>query len=246
MNEFWVCAAVALGWGIGGVSGGATGLGAIMIAMPILTLVLTIQEAVLVSCIIGLFGAFQMVAVYYRHCVWKDLREMAVGAVPGCLVGSLALAAVPLRILQLMVCVMLACFIGMQLFRRAAAYTLPESCSLNILAGLISGFVNASVAMVGAPLGIYVLLRHWPPDKAKGTMSVFYLFAALLSVAGQAAGGLYTGRLLFLSLFGIAGCFAGTVVGIRLSRHIDQQLFQKLVLFFLAVCAILLFVKAVC
>ncbi len=244
MDEFWTCAAVALGWAIGGVSGGATGLGAIMIAMPILTLVLTLQEAVLVSCIIGVFGAIQMVAAYYRHCSWKDLWEMAVGAVPGCLLGSLALSAVPLRVLQIMVCAMLACFIGLQFFRRAAAYRLPESRLLNLSAGLVSGFVNGSVAMVGAPLGIYVLLKHWPPDKAKGTMSVFFLVAALLSVIGQAAGGLYSGRLFFLSLFGIAGCFAGTVVGIRLGRHIDQQLFQKLVLVFLAACAVLLFYKA--
>lgn len=46
MDNVWVNTAVFVGWLLGGIIGGATGIGAIMIAMPILTMVLAPGDAV--------------------------------------------------------------------------------------------------------------------------------------------------------------------------------------------------------
>ena len=51
---------VAVAWMVGGVIGGATGIGAIMVAMPIMTTVLSPGEAVLVSCLTGLYGTMHL------------------------------------------------------------------------------------------------------------------------------------------------------------------------------------------
>lgn len=244
MDFFWTCFMVALGWMFGGLVGGATGIGSIMVAMPLMTAVLTPGEAVLVSCLTGFYGTLHLSYSYRKSCCWKEIRDLAAGAVPGCVLGALVLRVASMQTLQLMVCTLLVCFIGMQFFRRAATYRLPDSTVIGVVAGLICGFVSGSVAMVGAPLGIYVLMKHWSPDRARGNMSVFYLFTSVTSVAAQAFAGLYTVTLFQVSLAGVAGCFLGQIAGVRLGRRIDQKLFQRIVLGFLAVAAVVLFARA--
>ena len=244
MDFVWTCFMVALGWGIGGVVGGATGIGTIMVAMPLVTAVLSPGDTVLVSCLTGLYGTVHLVYSYRRSCSWTDIRDLVIGAVPGCVLGTLVLRIASMQTLQLMVCFMLACFIFMQCFRRAASYRLPESRLIGVIAGLVCGFVSGSVAMVGAPLGIYVLMKHWEPDRARGNMSMFYVFTGLASVISQAAAGLYTMTLVQISIAGVAGCFLGQVIGVRLGRRINQRVFQRIVLGFLALAAIILFARA--
>lgn len=244
MDFVWTCSMVALGWFFGGIIGGATGIGTIMIAMPLLTVVLSPSDAVLVSCLTGLFGTVHLAYSYRKACSWGDIRDLVIGAIPGCILGALILRIASMQVLQLMVCAMLACFVVMQCFHRFATYRLPDSTFIGITAGLVCGFVSGSVAMVGAPLGIYVLMKHWSPDRSRGNMSVFYVFTGLASVASQAFAGLYTATLFQVSLAGFAGCLVGQVMGVHLGRRINQKLFQRIVLAFLALAAVILFLRA--
>lgn len=245
MEMFWGYLVIAFAWVIGGFIGGSTGIGSIMVAMPIMSTVLTPSEAVLVSCLTGLFGTMHLSYAYRKFCSWKDIRELVAGGIPGCILGVLVLRVASMQTLQLMVCAMLVCFLTMQFFRKTASWRLPDSAITGVIAGVICGFVSGSVAMVGAPLGIYVLLKHWSPDSARGNMSIFYAFTGVTSVISQAAAGLYTFSLLPMALAGIIGCAVGQITGVKIGRRINQQLFYKIVLVFLSVAAIMLFVRAV-
>ena len=88
MDNVWVNTAVFVGWLLGGIIGGATGIGAIMIAMPILTMVLAPGDAVLVSCLVGLYGCIHLALAYRRDCKWADIRDLGIGVVPGCVVRT--------------------------------------------------------------------------------------------------------------------------------------------------------------
>ena len=121
MDNVWVNTAVFVGWLLGGIIGGATGIGAIMIAMPILTMVLAPGDAVLVSCLVGLYGCIHLALAYRRDCKWADIRDLGIGVVPGCVVGVLALKIASVRSLELMISVMLAVFVLLRLFRGTAA-----------------------------------------------------------------------------------------------------------------------------
>ncbi|MCH5276795.1 MAG: sulfite exporter TauE/SafE family protein [Desulfovibrionaceae bacterium] len=244
-DTVWISVVVFVGWMLGGIVGGATGVGSIMVAMPILTTVLPAGEAVLISCLIGVYGCMHLALAYRRDCVWPDIRALGIGIVPGCVIGVLALKLASVRTLELMISAMLAVFVLLRLFRKATTYRLPESTVLGAAAGTVCGFVASSVAMVGAPLGIYALLRHWEPDRARGNMSVIYIFTSLGAVTMQALSGLYTMELLRISLAGIAGCALGQFAGVRLGRNIKEELFNRLILTFLAVAALVLCVRAV-
>ena len=245
MEHFWIYLLVISGWACGGIVGGATGIGSVMIAMPILSMVLSPSDAVLVSCLVAM-GASVHLAWSYRHFVIKsDVLPLLIGLLPGSFLGVMVLKVAPVYVLQLMICAMLACFLLMQFFPRLARYSLPSSLPLGVAMGAVCGFVGSSVVMVGAPLSIYVLLNHWDPDRARGNMSLFYLCASTSAVVMQAASGMYSLPLLGLTLAGAVGAMGGQIIGVRLGRHISRKMFHYILLGFLSVITIVLFVRAV-
>ncbi len=227
-----------------GIVSGATAVGGVMLSMPLLMMVFSPGDAVLLSTIMSMFATPQMAWMYRRRSSFRDIACLVAGCLPGCLLGGIVLSFAPVRVLQLMICAMLFCFVGLQCLRKAAAWKLPEGLLADVLAGIVCGFVSASVAMSGAPLGIYVLLRHWDPDRARGNMSLFYVFAVGGSLLAQAGAGLYRPELFKLAVAGIAGNAAGQYLGYLLGRRVDQALFRRIVTAFLAVAACVLLWRA--
>lgn len=244
MELVYACCVIALGWFWGGMLSGICGVGAVMVAMPLTTFALSSSESILLSSLVGMYSSVHLGVAYRHSCVWSDIRPLVVGVVPGCVLGALVLKIAPAQILQIMISGMLACFMLMQGVRRFMAWTLPESAFLGIVVGIICGFVSSSVTMVGAPLGIYVLLRHWDPDRARGNMSVIYIFTGVGAVVMQATAGLYHADLFSMALAGVVACAGGQSIGIRLGRHLDQRLFRMLLILFLGASALVLFAQA--
>ncbi len=244
MDFLWLCACLLLmRFGCGVVSG-ATAIGGVMLSMPLLMALFSPGDAVLLSTIMSVAATPQMAWMYRRHCSFKDIAFLVAGCVPGCLLGGLVIKLAPVQVLQLMICAMLFCFVGLQCVRRAEAWKLPEGRMTDALAGIACGFVSASVAMAGAPLGIYVLLRHWDPDRARGNMSLFYVFTVGGSLLVQAGAGLYRPELFRLAAVGIAGNAVGQYLGYLLGKRVDQALFRRVVTAFLAVAACVLLWRA--
>lgn len=241
----WLNIVIFFAWMLGGVVGGATGIGTIMVTMPIMTTVIAPGDAVLISCLIGLCGCTHLAIAYRKDSVWTDIRDLSIGIVPGCALGVLALKVASVMALELMISAMLTAFVLLRLFHKAARYRLPDSPPLGIAAGAVCGFVASSVAMVGAPLGIYTLLRQWEPNRARGNMSVVYIFTSLGAVMMQTLSGLYTKELLQITLVGMAGCFLGQFAGVRLGRNIRGEVFNRVIIAFLAIAAMVLFGRAV-
>lgn len=243
--EFSMFFFVLLGWFCGSVVGGATGLGAMMIALPILSLGIPASQAVLVSCLVGAVACMQLAWLYRAYVVWSDMKWMWLGCLPGCVLGTLTLKAVPITWLQLMISAMILCFVLLQLFSRRTQWKLSDSPFWSVLAGLGGGFANASVSVVGVPVGIFVLLKRWERDRARATMSMFFLTSGWITVFSQWSAGLYEPELFKLAAVGLTGSLIGQRVGFRLGRHLDQRLFVRFVLLFLSCAAAVLFYKGV-
>ena len=227
-----------------GVVSGATSIGGVMLSMPLLMALMPARDAALLSTIMGIAATPQLSWYYRRSCSLADIRWLIAGCIPGCALGALAIKTAPVQFLQLMICAMLFCFVGLQVRRGRSAWRLPDAWWIGACAGVACGFVSGSVAMAGAPLGVYVLLRGWDPDRARGNMSVFYLFTVGTSFVFQAWAGLYRLDLFELAAVGIAANFLGQMLGFRLGRHVDRELFRRIVTAFLGVAACVLLMKA--
>ena len=170
---------IFLGWFVGGLASGVSGFGAMMLALPVLTLVLEPRDAILVCCIVAGPCCVQLAWLYRRFVSWPDMKRLWIGCIPGCVLGTLTLMAVPAGWLQIGISLLIVLFLAVQLLGARTAWTLPGSPACLLAAGCASGFCGATVSIVGLPMGISVLLRHWDKDRARGTMGIFLCSATL-------------------------------------------------------------------
>ena len=234
---------VFLGWFIGGFVSGISGFGAMMLALPVLTLGLAPKDAILTCCIVAGPCCIQLAWLYRRYVYWPDMKWLWISCVPGCILGTLTLMVLPVGWLQIGISLLICIFLLVHLFGSRATWTLPDSVASLLVTGCASGFCNSTVSVVGVPMGIFVLLKHWDKDKARGTMSMFFMLSSLITIATQWASGLYTLYLLQISLIGTAGCFIGQSLGFKVGKHINQSIFVKFALCFLSCAAAMLFWK---
>ena len=229
---------------LGGFTSGAAGFGIMMIALPILTLGMTVTDAVLVCCIVAVPTAVQLAWLYRRFVNWPDTKMLWLGCIPGCIVGAYVLKIVPMAVLQLAISITIVCFILLQLLRKKSARRLPDSRFSLLFAGAASGFAHSAVSLAGVPIGIFILLKGWDKDRSRATMSSLFLFCCWVTFFSQWATGLYTAKLFKLSVCGVIGALLGQELGFRAGRYLDQKMFIRFVLFFLSMAAVTLFYKS--
>jgi len=235
---------VFLGLLLGGFTSGTAGFGIMMIALPILTLGLTVTDAVLICCIVGVLTAVQLAWLYRRFVVWSDTKMLWLGCVPGCIIGAYILKIVPMAVLQLAISITIVCFILLQLFREKSSWRLRDSRFSLLFTGMASGFASSAVSLVGVPIGIFILLKGWDKDRSRATMSSLFLLCGWATFFSQWAAGLYTAELFKLAVCGIVGALIGQELGYRAGRYLDQKMFTRFVLFFLSMAAATLFYKS--
>ncbi|MBP3730264.1 MAG: sulfite exporter TauE/SafE family protein [Mailhella sp.] len=236
---------VFFGWFIGGFVSGISGFGAMMLALPVLTLGLDAMDAILTCCIVAGPCCMQLAWLYRSFVYWPDMKWLWLGCVPGCILGTITLMAIPAGWLQIGISLLICIFLIVQIFGGRATWTLPDSIAALLITGCASGFCNSSVSVVGVPMGIFVLLKHWDKDKARGTMAMFFLLSSLITILTQWLSGVYNSYLFQISAIGAIGCFIGQALGFRVGRHINQAVFVKFALCFLTCAAVMLFFKGI-
>ena len=122
---------------------------------------------------------------------------------------------------------------------------MPDAFIPDFIAGFIVGFLNSSIAVPGVPLGIYILLKQWDADRARGNMGILFFLIDLYSAVFLVADGVFQLSLIPLIITSTLLFSLGTVLGIRIGRHVSTDLFRKIVLIFLLCSASLLAYRSV-
>lgn len=237
-------ACVFFGWLLGGLVSGIAGIGGMMAALPIVLTGMPVTDAILTCCIIGAPGSTQLAWLYRRGLVWSDVLWLWASCVPGCFLGALALKIVPIQWLQIGISLMIVCFVALQLIKKNTTFRIKDSAASLVVTGLASGFANSAVSVGGVPIGIFLLLKDWHPDRARSTMAMLFLVSGWATLAGQWFAGLYRLEFFKLAVVGIAAVFIGQKLGYIIGRYLNQRVFIRLLLIFLSLSAVMLFYKA--
>ncbi len=210
---------VALGLALVMVALGATvqrtvGFGAALISVPLLLLIDT--DLVPGPVVVANLALIGMMAIGTGgDADWRGVRWMALGLLPGALLGALALALVPEDQLAVLAGgIVLAAVVGVAVYgqvalRRRALWG----------GGAISGFMGTTAGVGGPPIAL--LYSAAPPDVMRATLCRVFLVNWVLVIATLTA----TGRLgvdevrtgLVLMPGGYLGVLAGRWVSARVA-----------------------------
>ena len=215
------------------------GFGNALMAMPLLVLLIGVKGASPLVALSGLVISSLMLSLNWRDLQWKETLLLLAASLPGIPLGMALLTSVPESLVRGILGLVL---IGFGLFNLMGVQ-LPELSSrwLSIPFGFLAGILGGAYNTNGPPIIIYAFLRGWTKDQFRASLQGFFLISGLLISVGHGLSGLWT-REIFIQFLGSIPLVAAAIfLGGKIASRFSQEIFNKVVYYFLILMGGLLF-----
>ena len=108
-----------------------------------------------------------------------------------------------------------------------------------LTAGLISGVMSGLFAIGGPPVVIYYMQSEENSDKYLATISAYFVFSGIITVALKAISGFITTNVLIGFAIGVIGMIIGSLLGKRTRNKANSKMIKKAVYGVMAVSGII-------
>lgn len=222
----------------GGFTQGLTGVGVIMVALPLMALLVNMKTVIpmvgLLAVSINIVLGWQL----RKAMRWRLCLPLLVGAVPGIPIGVYVLKTVPSALLQTGLGAVLVAY-GLYAVTQHQVHK-DLSSMWAWLAGFLAGGLGGSIGASGPPIIVYTSLQPWSKDTIKATMIAFFLGTTLGISTMHAAAGLITSKVLSLYAVSLPGLALGCLLGVVCYRHVPTQTYKRLMMWLILVLGCLL------
>jgi uncharacterized membrane protein YfcA len=239
----WVLAALAA-FMIGVSKAGITGLSILSVALFTHVFPSSKQASGLVLPLL-IFGDVVAVLTYRKHAQWRYLWRLFPWTGAGVVLGYLALGRISDHTTKILIGVIIVALAALSYWRR---YIRPPRDEANIsfhwtvgaAIGVTAGFITLIANAAGPLMAIYLVAMRLPKLQYVGTAAVFFMLLNLFKVPFMVDLGLITTRSFEFNLLLAPAVLAGVLAGRWIVMHINQSLFEKMVLGLSAAGGILL------
>jgi uncharacterized membrane protein YfcA len=218
-----------------------SGFGFSLLAVPLMTLVVSPRDAVVVATIIGSVSTTSQALIDRKHVDRSIAKRLILASYAGMPFGLLAFIFVSETGLRLVlgVVVVSAAILLLRGFRLR-----EESHHFDWFLGMVSGFLSTSTSTNGPPLVFLMQARRLDPSTFRATINTVFAVVNL----GALALFVSAGKINSSNLSGVAvalpalGC--AIAIGYSVRRHVTQDRFNRLVIALLFLSAISVVVSA--
>lgn len=215
------------------------GFGNALIAMPLLVILIGVKAASPLVALTGSVISIFMLIQGWRALQWKETLILLAASLPGIPLGLFLLTSAPESIVESILGLLL---IGFGLYN-LLEIQLPSLSSHWLAApfGLLAGILGGAYNTNGPPIVIYAVLRGWNKDQFRASLQGFFLISNLLIIAGHGVAGLWTQEITYQFLGSIPLVGLAVYLGDRFSARFSQDIFNKVVYYFLILTGGLMF-----
>jgi uncharacterized membrane protein YfcA len=217
---------------------GVTGMGYPVVAVPLISLVLGVEDAVVIVALPN-FAANSFLCWEARDARGesRDLGLFVGLGVLGAVLGTLVLVDAPEEPLQIALALTVAAFVVLAVrhaeLRLAPATTRRWAAPVGFLAGLFQGAIGASGPVVGTWFHGYRLT----PRGYVFTVTVVFGITGLAQIFVLGGQGAFTAELLGAAALAGLAVLCATPLGLRLRRRLEHTGFERAVLVALLISA---------
>jgi uncharacterized membrane protein YfcA len=213
----------------------AAGFGFGLAAVPLLSVVLSPHEAVVVSLALATLTNAGQAWAGRRDCDRRVAGRLVAGAVVGLPLGLLLFLHLDDALLGALIggAVLVAVVVialGLDL-RHAGP-------GLDVAGGLVAGGLTMSSGVNGPPLVFVLQARHFDQARFRATVTTVFVALDVVSVVVFAITGDLNEDTLAAVVAALPGLVTGAVVGIAVRHHLDARRFRVLVLVLLTVAGL--------
>lgn len=227
------CAAVFLG----ALAQRTTGLGFALVASPLLIATLGPVAGVALGNMLSVCICLVVLSRVWRDVLWRPFFLLSIPAVITVPLGAWVVKNTPTSTLAVLVGG-LALIAVLIVAISGQTFLLPGRSGA-MIAGGVSGFMNATAGVGGPVIVIHAITERWPHAVFLGTGQVFFLFINVLSLwsKGMPDANVWLWLSVALSLIG------GAVAGEFAARHISAKTARALVLVLASVGSISVIIR---
>lgn len=199
------------------------GFGEALIAVPLLALLMPIDEAVPLAAFISITVAVVILSQDWRNVHFRIAAGLVLSTLFGIPLGLVLLTTVEEAVVKLILAVTIIGF---------SAYCLAKRTTLELkddrlawLFGFVAGVLGGAYGMSGPPLVVYGSLRRWTPEQFRATLQGYFLPASVAGLCGYWLAGLWVRDVTRLYFIALPVILAAIVIGRWLNRRIHTHAF---------------------
>ena len=225
-----------------GLSKGGLGGTLGMLATPLLALVLPADQVIGLLLPVLMFADIFAVAAHWRRWNGRLIILLLPGAIFGITIGTFFITNAPTEQLRLFLGIIFLIFALYKLFEKKllAYFTYTPRNWHGMLAGTVAGFSSALAHTGGPPIAIYLLFQNVTPRVFIATIALFFAIVNWIKVPYYVYADLFNIALIKQMAFMFLFVPFGVWIGRWAATKVDPKTYERLILFFLIISAILL------
>jgi uncharacterized membrane protein YfcA len=219
------------------------GFGDALVAMPLLALIIPIKIATPVVALIAPTIAISLLIKEWRHIDLKSTLKLILSTLAGIPIGILYLKNIDENVVNAVLALVLIAF---SLYRLAKpGLQRLKSDRWAFLFGFVGGILGGAYNTNGPPVILYGILRGWKPESFRATLQSYFLPTGGAIMIGQGLAGFWTKSVITTYLYSLPLVFLAVFLGLRISRKIPAEKFNKYVYVMLLGLGIILLIKVI-
>lgn len=205
-----------------------------LLAVPLMTLTISPQRAVIISTLIGLLTTTWQAWYLRRGAERAVMRRMVFAAYLGMPLGLVALSTFGDDLLRALLGVSVLVAVILLSVRMRWTAGAGADCT----AGFVSGLLNTSLSTNGPPLVFVLQARRMPAEQFRATIAAVFALSNVFALVLFAGTGKITVDGLRAAALGAPAVVVGQLVGFPLRKHVHGERFRRLVLGLLTIAGI--------
>lgn len=219
-----------------------TGFGFSLLAVPIMSMVVPTELAVVLSATLSTFTSGGQAWSERHHGDRPTIKRLVLASFVGMPFGLAILMVASSQQLKIGLAAVIILFLIVNLrgFRLENAST-----PVDVGAGFVAGILSTSLSTNGPPLVMALHARHFAPEVFRGTISVVLVSLSVVSLGLFAATGYFTTDVAWSLLVAGPALVVGFFIGHRVRGNINPARFRGLVTLLLAATAVVTIVSVI-
>jgi uncharacterized protein len=216
---------VVLGMVVAGIVRGLVGFGAAMILVPILAVVLGPTVAVPMLTVVDGLVTMPLFFAAAKRCHWREILPLTVAATAALPIGIAILIYVAPETLRIGISAVILGLVGV--IASGWRYQGAPSLPLTLGVGATSGVLGGATGMIGPPVILFWLGGQNDAAQVRANINAFFGLIILITTVAYWIGGLFTARILAVSVV-LAPVYGVAVwIGARGFRHTSDLAYRR-------------------
>jgi uncharacterized protein len=203
----------------------AFGFGEALVAVPLLALLMPVEEAVPLATLVSITVAGVVVAQDWHKIHGRSAGWLVLSTLFGIPLGLWLLTAVAEKVVKALLALVIIGFSTYCLVSRSRLELKNDRWAW--LFGFGAGVLGGAYGMNGPPLVIYGSLRHWSPERFRATLQGYFLPASLLGMCGYWLAGLWIPAVTRYYLASLPVAVAAIFLGRALNQRMKGRSFFR-------------------